>query len=624
MPEVCDCIEASKKPVITSMSGATLGGGLEIALAAHFRVATPSATFGFPEVTLGLIPGAGGTQRAPRLIGIKSSLAMMLTGKSINAHEALSIGLIDHLNQSEDALSNGLRFIQTLVKGEINIRRRADVKISSKDLEKATLALDEARQGSKAIGTSFGATQALIEALEGSITLPRHEGMARERALFLQCLGSPERSALVHVFQSERKVMKLPSEFHGSARPINSAGVVGGGTMGASIAVCLLNGGLSVVLIEQDNDRLETGLERIRSILQHLHSRGRMSKQEHEAVLQRLQGATDYIALSTVDLVIEAVFEDIVVKKAVFERLAEVCNPKSILATNTSYLDINEISSGLSRRSDVLGLHFFSPAHIMRLMEIVVPQSTSKDVVASGFELARRLGKIAVRSAVSDGFIGNRILANYRKAAEYMMEDGASPYQIDSAVRAFGFPMGPFQISDLSGGDIGWAQRKRKAATRDYRERYVPIADRLCEAGWFGQKTGRGYYRYTDGKRIGEPDEDVLLLIENVRREKGIKPRSFTDEEIIRRYLAAMINEAANVVDQGVAERPLDIDITMIHGYAFPRYRGGPMKYADDYGLDKLLADIREFALEDAYFWQPSNLLQERVTTSGLFEDLNN
>jgi len=321
--------------------------------------------------------------------------------------------------------------------------------------------------------------------------------------------------------------------------------------------------------------------------------------------------------------VIEAVFEDLEVKKAVFAELDRVCKPGAVVATNTSYLDIDAIAASISRPQDVIGLHFFSPANIMKLLEIVVPAQVSADVVATAFELAKKLKKVPVRAGVCDGFIGNRILARYRQAADYLVEDGASPYEIDEAVRAFGYPMGPFQVSDLAGGDIGWATRKRKAATRDPRARYVQIADRICERGWFGQKTGRGWYLYPQAARTGTPDPEVLAIVDAERQRAGVKPRRFTGEEIMRRYLAAMVNEGANVVHEGIALRPLDVDVTFLYGYGFPRYRGGPMKYADTVGLDRILADIREFAQEDPQFWQPSPLLVELVAQGRNFDSLN-
>ena len=341
------------------------------------------------------------------------------------------------------------------------------------------------------------------------------------------------------------------------------------------------------------------------------------------ATLARYRPSTSYDDLGDVDLVIEAVFEDLDVKKEVFRALDRVCRPGCVLATNTSYLDIDAIAAATGRPQDVVGLHFFSPANIMRLLEIVVAARTAPDVVATAFELARRMRKVPVRAGVCDGFIGNRILAVYREAANHVLEDGASPYEIDAAVRAFGYPMGPFQVSDLAGGDIGWATRKRKAATRDPGARYVEIADRIAERGWFGQKTGRGWYRYPQGARTGQEDPEVLAIVDAERAKKGITPRSFTPEDIMRRYMAAMVNEGARVLEEGIALRPLDIDATFLFGYGFPRWRGGPMKWADMQGLPRVLADIREFAREDAQFWRPAPLLEKLVAEGRDFDSLN-
>jgi 3-hydroxyacyl-CoA dehydrogenase len=354
-----------------------------------------------------------------------------------------------------------------------------------------------------------------------------------------------------------------------------------------------------------------------------LVAKGRMSAAAKQRALARFAGSTSYAALAQTDLVIEAVFEDLAVKKAVFAQLDRVCRPGAVLATNTSYLDIEEIAAATSRPADVIGLHFFSPAHVMKLLEIVVPARTAADVVATAFELAKALKKVPVRAGICDGFIGNRILAVYRQAADHLLEDGASPYEIDAAVRGFGYPMGPYQVLDLAGGDIAWAARKRRAPTRDPRARYVHIADRLCERGWFGQKTGRGYYRYAEGARAGTADPEVLAIVDEERRKAGVTPRAFTADEIQRRYLAAMVNEGANVVHERIALRPLDVDAVMLHGYGFPRHHGGPMNHADRIGLPRVLADIRTFAQEDPLFWKPSPLLVDLVERGADFASLN-
>ena len=393
--------------------------------------------------------------------------------------------------------------------------------------------------------------------------------------------------------------------------------------MGAGIAVAALKAGLPVRMVERDDAGLARGKTHVRKILDTLLDRQRLSADDHAACLARFSGSTDYASLAEVDLVVEAAFEDMAVKQAVFAQLDQVCRPGAVLASNTSYLDVNVIAAGTSRPGDVIGLHFFSPAHIMKLMEIVVPDAVSADVVATAFALARRLRKVPVRAGVCDGFIGNRILAAYRQAANCALEDGASPYAIDAAVRDFGFPMGPFQVYDLAGGDINWAMRKRQAPTRDPRARYVQVADRLCERGWFGQKTGRGWYRYAPGVRVGTEDPEVLAIVEAERKRAGVTPRHFEPRDVLRRYLAAMVNEGANVVHEGIALRPLDVDVVLLYGYGFPKDKGGPLYWADTVGLDIILADIRAFAAEDPLLWQASPLLVDLVARGRTFDTLN-
>ena len=484
-------------------------------------------------------------------------------------------------------------------------------------------AIDSARAETAKKSRGLFSPLKIVDAVQGALELPFDEGQALERKLFLECLDSPQRAGLVHAFFAERETARAPETRSAKPRPINSIGVVGGGTMGAGIAVAVLDAGLPVTMIERDDEALARGRKHVDKVYDGLIAKGRITQDAKNATMARLNGSTSYDALAQADLVIEAVFEDMAVKHAVFAELDRVCKPGAVLATNTSYLDIDDIAAAISRPQDVVGLHFFSPANIMKLLEIVVPSKVADDVVATAFDLAKKLRKVPVRAGVCDGFIGNRILAVYGQAAHAMMEDGASPYQIDKALRDFGYPMGPFQVSDLAGGDIGWATRKRRAATRDPRARYVQIADRLCERGWFGQKTGRGYYLYPDGARIGTPDPEVEAIIDGERARAGKTPRSFSDAEIVRRYLAAMINEGANVVHQKIALRPLDVDVTFVHGYGFPRYRGGPMHYADTVGLPTILADIREFAREDPVFWQPSPLLVELVEKGANFASLN-
>ena len=623
LPDVCNRIEASEKPVIAAIHGAALGGGLEVALAAHYRLAVAGAKLGLPEVQLGLLPGAGGTQRLPRLIGAEAALSLMLSGRHVGQQEALSLGIVDRVGPSDDALAEGLAYAQELLAAGTKVRRTRDARRLADDRAAAAAAIAAARVETAKKSRGLFSPQKIVDCVEAALNLPFDEGLRFERERFVECLNSPQRAGLVHAFFAEREVQKAPETKAAQPRDIRAVGVIGGGTMGAGIAVAVLDAGLSVTMIERDAETLARGRANVEKVYDGLIAKGRLTAEAKAQTLARFSGSTSYDALDGADLVIEAVFEDMAVKQAVFAELNRVCKPGAVLATNTSYLDIDAIATDTSRPQDVIGLHFFSPANIMKLLEVVVPKAVSTDVVATAFDFAKKLRKVPVRAGVCDGFIGNRILAVYRTAADHLMEDGASPYQIDKAVREFGFPMGPYQVSDLAGGDIGWATRKRRAATRDPNARYVQIADRLCERGWFGQKTGRGFYRYPDGARVGTPDPEVEAIIAAERERAGITPRTFTDEEIIRRYLAAMINEGANVVRERIALRPLDVDVTLLYGYGFPRYRGGPMHYADSIGLAKVLADIREFANEDPLFWRPSPLLVELVERGANFASLN-
>jgi len=621
---VCNRIEACEKPVIAALNGVALGGGMEIALAAHYRVAVNAARMGLPEVNLGLLPGAGGTQRTTRLVGAKVALDMMLTGRQVKPGELLACGLIDEASEQTDAKQAGLTFARQIVENSRGTRPTRNRDEGLLDAVANRAALEEARSQQTQRSKNLFAPFRIIEAVEGALNLPFDEGLVLERSLFVQCMDSPQRSGLIHAFFSERAAAKSPDTAQIQPRELNSIGVIGGGTMGTGITVAMLDAGFPVVMVERDAQSLERGRASVDKIYARQLAKGRINESEKNAIMgSQFKGSTDYTDLAQVDLIVEAVFEDIEVKKTVFTQIDKVAKAGAILATNTSYLDINEIAASISRPDEVVGLHFFSPANIMKLLEIVVADKTQAEVVATSFALAKKLRKVGVRAGVCDGFIGNRILATYRQAADYMLEDGASPYAIDAAMRDFGYPMGPYQVSDLAGGDIGWATRKRKAATRDPNARYVEIADRICERGWFGQKTGRGYYLYENGSRVGTSDPEVEAIIDTARKVAGVTPREFSTEEIVQRYLAAMINEAANVVAEKIALRPLDVDVTLLHGYGFPRWRGGPMKYADDIGLDKILADIQSFAQEDPIFWKPSPLLRDLVERGDTFSSLN-
>ena len=621
LPEVCNVIEASPKLVVAAIHGPALGGGLEVALSAHYRLALPKALLGLPEVNLGLLPGAGGTQRAPRVMGVKAATELMLSGKHLSAKAAATAGLVDQLVDGDDVTAAGLAYTRGLLAAGAPVRRTRDIEITDKVgalAELEALAIDTAK---KARGL-FSPLK-IIECAKAAVNLPFEQGLAHERALFVQCLESPQRQGLIHAFFAERETAKIPEAKAAAPRAFAKLAIIGGGTMGAGITVAALDAGYPVIMVERDAESIARGQANVEKVYNGLIAKGRMTEEGKAAIMARYTPSTSYDDLKDVDLVIEAVFEDLEVKKAVFKELDRVCKPGAVLATNTSYLDIDAIADATARPQDVIGLHFFSPANIMKLLEIVVPAKVSADVVATAFELAKKLKKVPVRAGVCDGFIGNRILAVYKQAADYIMEDGASPYEIDAAVRGFGYPMGPFQVTDLAGGDIGWATRKRRAATRDPKARYVEVADRICENGWFGQKTGRGFYLYPQGARVGQPDPEVLAIVDAERAKKGVTPRQFTPEEIMRRYMAAMVNEGAKVVEEGIALRPLDVDVTFISGYGFPRWRGGPMKWADMQGLDKILADIQAFEQEDPLFWKPAALLKKLVAEGKNFDSLN-
>jgi len=617
LPNLCSRIEASPLLVVASMHGVSLGGGLEVALSAHYRIAQPSARVGLPEVHLGLIPGAGGTQRLPRLIGVEPALDAITTGRHIKAPQALEMGIVDRVEEG-DPQEVGITYVRELLDSGAERRPICDMPAP------APIDWDAAYEATLKKGRGQISPAEAVRAVQAGVEKPFEEGMKAERRIFSELMNTDQRQGMIHAFFSERAVSNLPELKGVEPRELKAIGVIGGGTMGAGIATAALLSGFSVVLIEMKDEAAKAAHERISGNLQGALKRGKIDQTKFDTLTgEALTVSTDYASLSDVDLVVEAVFEDMDVKKEVFGKLDAVCKPGCVLASNTSYLDVNEIAASTSRPADVIGLHFFSPAHVMKLLEVVVADKTAKDVVATGFALGKALGKISVRAGVCDGFIGNRILATYRTAADHMVLDGASPYKIDAALEKFGFAMGPFAVADLAGLDIGWATRKRKAATRHPEERVPTYIDRLCEQGHFGQKTGQGYYIYEKGKRGGTPNPEITRLIEEEQKERGITPREFTDAEIVRRYMCAMVNESAKVLEEGIAKRPLDIDMTLLFGYGFPRYWGGPMKWADIQGLPNVLAAIEGFAEKDPWFWKPAPLLVDLAKTNRTFDDLN-
>ncbi|EEE46029.2 3-hydroxyacyl-CoA dehydrogenase NAD-binding domain-containing protein [Roseibium alexandrii] len=618
LPELINEIESCTRPVIASVHGTVLGGGLELALGAHYRIAAPKTKLGLPEVSLGLLPGAGGTQRLPRLVPVTKAIDMITSGKPVSANEALELGLIDQISGEDDMRAAGLAYAKALVKQGAGPRPVSGLPCNTPEdglFDKARATLAKKARGQLA-------SQKCIDAIEGAVNLPFAEGLAQERALFRALMDSDQRAALIHAFFSERQVGKLPEIKDVEPRILENVGIIGGGTMGSGIATSALLAGLTVTLIERDAEAVAKAEGTVSKNLAGAVKRGKLSQEKFDAIMAgHFKAGSDYDALAEADLVIEAVFESMDVKKEVFGKLDKICKPGAVLASNTSYLDVDEIAEITSRPADVIGLHFFSPAHVMRLLEIVVGAKTAPDVVATGFALAKRLGKIGVRAGVCDGFIGNRILATYRKAIDGAVLAGASPFDVDRALVDFGLAMGPFAVSDLAGLDIGYMTRQRLAATRDPREVYAEFSDKLCEDGHHGRKTGRGFYDYSGEQPV--PNDDILGYISEERAAKGIESRSLSDQEIIDRYMAAMVNEAALVVEEGIAQRPLDVDVTLLNGYGFPRWRGGPMQYADTVGVDKILNDIKRFAEEDDFLWQPAPLLEKLAAEGKTFASLN-
>jgi len=567
LPDVCQRIENSGKPVIAALNGAALGGGLEIALACHYRVASTTANVALPEVKLGLVPGAGGTQRLPRLTGIPVAIDLIGSGRSLKAGEACSLGIVDEVADGDPIM----RALAVAADDKTGFRKTGDLAVpaaSADEIEAASQKITAKARGQVAPGAAVS-----LVAAARAMTLG--DGLAEERAAFLRLKESPEAAALRHVFFAEREAAKVAGLEGVSPRTVKTIGIVGTGLMGSGIAVAALDAGYRVIGVEQSEEAVRKGRERIAAILERNVKSGRLDEAGFADRLSRLTVEGALGALADADLVIEAVFDDLGVKTELFRKLDGIVRPDAMLATNTSYLDPDRIAAATSHPERVLGLHFFSPANIMRLVEVVRCARTAPDALASGFAVAKKMRKLPILSGVTEGFIGNRIFSAYRREAEFLVEDGAEPQDIDAAVEEFGFAMGPFSVFDLAGLEIAWARRKRQAATRDPAERYVDIADRLCEAGRFGQKSGKGWYSYADGKKAVDPD--VTAVIATSRAAKGVAPRHFDKTEIVTRLLAAMSAEGERLLDEEIAARPGDIDLVMINGYGFPAHKGGPM-----------------------------------------------
>jgi len=614
LPDVFNAIEASSIPVISILHGTALGGGFELALATHARIGIEGLKVGLPEVNLGLLPGAGGTQRLPRLAGMAFTLDMALGGKPVSGAKALEAGAIDRL-VSGDPREVALSAAQEVIDGTLATRPTGALTVEADpDLLEATANKLRMKQ------PHLYSPHKIVEAVAASIK-PLEKGLQIERAAFLSCMDTPQRAGLIHAFFGERAVSNIP-EAKGDARDIAKVGIIGGGTMGSGIATACLLAGLPVRMIEVAQDGLDRGLATVTKNLEGAVKRGKLTEAKKDAALAAFQPSLSMEDLSDVDLVIEAVFESMDVKRDIFGKLDVICKEGAILASNTSYLDINEIAACTKRPQDVLGLHFFSPAHVMRLLEIVQGKDTAPDVLASGFAFAKRLKKVGVLAQVCDGFIGNRIMNHYAKAVGYLVLDGASPAEVDQALEGFGLAMGPHKVGDLAGLDIGWANRKRTADQRDPADRYAtPHADRICEQGWFGRKTGTGYYDYSGDRPV--PNPAALAIIDEIRSELGITPQAFSAEEIVERYITAMIVEAVRVVEDGTAKRPVDVDMVFLFGYGFPRFRGGPLHEADQIGIETLIARIERYGTEDPRYWQVPALLRKMQEDGETFAGLN-
>lgn len=594
------------KPTIAAIHGNAFGGGLELAMAAHYRVALPTAQLGQPEVKLGLIPGAGGTQRLPRLVGIAKAVEMCAEGNPISARQAVTLGLVDRLIEGV-LLKGALEFAREIMGKPIPKTRERNEKLSSaeENIQLFSAARDKARTRRRGMIAPLAA----IDAVEAATRVSFEQGCQVEEKLFLECLFSDQSKALIHIFLGEREVAKVPDIPNETATiPVNSAAVVGAGTMGAGIAMVFANAGISVLLTDADQPALDRGLATIRKNYQNSFHRGRFTQQFVDERLQLIQPTLSLDDFGKADIVVEAVFESMALKKEVFAQLDHFCRKNAILASNTSTLNIDEIASATARPESVIGTHFFSPANVMRLLEIVRGERTSKEVIATCMQLSKRLGKVGVLVGNCRGFVGNRMFHHYGREAVFLVEEGASPQTVDQALYDFGMALGPLATGDLAGLDVGWRIRKEYRHLEKSGVRHPFAGDRICELGRYGQKTGAGWYKY-DENRHAVPDPQINETIRRWAIDAGIPQRKISTEEIIERCIYALVNEGARILEEGIALRAVDMDVIYVNGYGFPSYRGGPMWYADTVGLQKVCQRIREFHSRYGELWEPSPLL---------------
>jgi 3-hydroxyacyl-CoA dehydrogenase len=618
---VIEVAESSPKPVVAAINGICMGGGLELALGCHYRIATPNASMGLPEVKIGLIPGAGGTQRLPRAIGAEPAVRMIVSGDPIAAERALKFGLVERIVPNT-TFQGVIDFAHEVAERSKHPRLRDRTVDLPPGVDVAAFASAVRRDVAKE-ARGLTAPMKCVDAVLASLDSPFPEGMQMERAIFLELLGGNESKALRHAFFAERAAAKIPDVPERTpTRPIRNAAVIGFGTMGGGIAMSLANAGIPVRVLEAKQEALDKGLATCRRNWEATARKGRLTNEQVEARVALLRPTTRYEELREADIVIEAVFEDMGVKQDVFRTLDRVMKAGAILATNTSTLDVDAIAAVTKRPQDVIGTHFFSPANVMRLLEVVRGKKTAVDVLATVMQLGKRIGKVAVVSGVCDGFIGNRMVEQYGRQSLLLLDEGASPQQVDAALQRFGFAMGPFAMGDLAGLDIGYAIRKRRRVERP-RMAYPLIADRIVEAGRLGQKTGNGWYRYETGSRTPVVDPEVEQMIDDYRREAGITPREVSDAEIVERCIYALVNEGARILEEGIALRASDIDMVYLTGYGFPRAKGGPMFYAETVGLDRVVARMEEFAANSRAapeFWRPAKLLADRARSGKRFD----
>ena len=603
--DIIERCERSTKPIVAAIHGIALGGGLELALGCAWRVAAANAQLGLPEVKIGILPGAGGTQRLPRLIGPKAAVERIVAGDPVSGAVAKSLGIVDALIDG-DLVDGAIAFARSVIGKPVTLVRDRTDKIANTDPALfAVLRADIAKRARNLI-----APLKIVDAVEAACTLPFDQGLAAERRLFQDCVVSPQSRALVHAFFAERDVSKIPDvPATTPLRPIAKAAIIGAGTMGGGISMSFINAGIPVTVIDVDAAGLERGLGRIRDNYAVSVSKGRMDQAQMDRRMALLTPTTDIAAIADADIIIEAVFEQMDIKLDIFRKIDSLAKPGAILATNTSMLDVNRIAAETRRPQDVVGLHFFSPANVMRLLEVVRGAQTAKDVLATVVAMARTIKKIPVVVGVCDGFVGNRMVEPYFREAEFLVAEGASPAEVDRALTDYGLAMGPFAMSDLAGVDVRWAVAKRLGALRDPAERYSDLVGLLGEAGRFGQKTGAGFYRYEPGSRTPIPDPAVDAFIAADAKRQGVKRRAITPGEIVKRCLYALVNEGADILEEGIAARSGDIDIIYINGYGFPAYRGGPMFAAEMIGLDKVYAEIEGFHQTFGSHWRPSRLL---------------